>query len=125
MLRLGPPPLDDVALRARRYAITDLAVALQTGRERHILLAAGTALYGALADFALRAASRWSASGKALPKALAKMDGPLANQFEAAFTALFARGETAQIQALVDVVLAGYGGRLREGFQQGASPDGG
>jgi hypothetical protein len=120
-LRLGPPPLDKAALRARRYAITDLAVALRTGRDRHVLLAVGAALYSTLADFALRAANRWSASGKALPKALAKMDGPLASQFESAFTALFAGGETAQVQTLVDVVLAPYGGRLREGFQQGES----
>lgn len=122
ILRLGPPPLDEAALRVRRYTITDLASALRTGREKHVILATGAALYSALADFALRAAGRWSASGKAFPKELSRMNGPLATQFEAAFAALFAGGETAQVQVLVDVVLAPYGGRLREGFEQGHPP---
>jgi hypothetical protein len=120
-LRLGPPPLDETALRRQRYLITDLAVALRPGRDKHLILAAGSTLYTALADFALRAAGRWSAAGKALPRALAQMDGALASRFEAAFTALFAGGETAEVQMLVDMVLAPYGGRLREGFHQGAS----
>lgn len=119
-LRLGPPLLDEVALRTRRYAITDLAMALQDGRDRHVLLAAGTALYSALADFALRASNRWSASGKALPRALTAMDAQLAERFEAAFTTLFAAGEAASVQSLVNSVLAPHGGRLREGFHQGA-----
>ena len=87
VLRLGPPPLDDAALRLRRYMITDLAVALRPGRDRQIHLAAGTALYVALADFALRAAGRWSATGKAVPKALAALDAGLPTRFETAFTA--------------------------------------
>ena len=119
-LRLGPPPLDETALRTRRYAITDLAMALQDGRGRHVLLAAGAALYGALADFALRAANRWSGAGKALPRALTAMDAQLAERFETAFTALFAAGETAPVQGLVDLMLAPHGGWLREGFHQGA-----
>jgi hypothetical protein len=65
-LRLGPPPLDTTNLRTRRFAISELAVALRPDRDRHVLLAAGASLYTALADFALRAADRWSASGKAV-----------------------------------------------------------
>jgi hypothetical protein len=122
-LRLGPPPLDEAALRARRYAITDLVGALQTGRDKHVRLAAGAALYSTLADFALRAARRWSASGKALPRALATLDAPLATDFETAFAALFAGGEAAKVQTLVDGVLAPYGGRLREGYRQDAPPE--
>jgi hypothetical protein len=48
-----PPPLDTNAIRARRFAISELASSLQPDRDRHVLLAAGTALYAALADFAL------------------------------------------------------------------------
>jgi hypothetical protein len=118
-LRLGPPPLDEAALRDRRFAITDLAVALESGRDEHVLLAAGAALYGALADFALGAGNHWSATGKAFPRALTAMDRSLANHFGAAFGALFAARVTAPVQVLVDKVLAPYGGRLREGFCQG------
>jgi hypothetical protein len=119
-LRSGPPPLDMNSMRSRRFAITDLASALQPDRDKHVLLAAAAALYTALADFALRAAKQWSASGKSLPRALTAMDPTLATQFEAAFTALFAAGDVGYVQDLVDAVLMPYGGRLREGFQQSA-----
>jgi hypothetical protein len=98
------------------FAISELAVALRPDRDRHVLLAAGASLYAALADFALRATDRWSASGKALPRALTTMDPALANRFETAFTTLFAVGDVAPVQALVDTVLAPHGGRLREGY---------
>lgn len=117
-LRFGPIPLDTDALRHRRYAITDLAVALQSGRDRGVLTAAGAALYAALADFALRAAGHWSGVGKALPRALATTDPRLAERFEAAFTALFAVSDVGPVQALVDAVLSPYGGRLREGYRR-------
>lgn len=119
-LRLGPHPLDEVDLRARRFAISELAAALQPDRGRHVLLAAGAALYTALADFALRASDHWSGSGKSFPRALFAMKPALANQFEAAFADLFAAGDAASVQALVDVVLSPHGGRLQEGFQQSA-----
>jgi hypothetical protein len=119
-LRLGPPELDQAAIRARRYALTDLATALDGSRETHIRMAAGAALYTALADFALRAANRWSATGKTLPRVLRAMDADLALRFEAAFTSLFATGNVAPVQGLIDVILAPYGGRLREGFRQRA-----
>ena len=73
-----------------------------------------------LADFALRAAGHWSARGKAIPHALEAMDSDLAEQFEGAFATLFATGDTVPVQALVDVVLTPYGGRLRAGYHQAA-----
>jgi hypothetical protein len=116
-LKLGPFPLDLDALRLRRYAITDLTRALQDGRDRASLIAVGTALYTALGDFALRAAGRWSASGKAPPRALSALDPALAELFETAFDALFSTRETTPVRALVDAVLCPHGGMLREGFR--------
>jgi hypothetical protein len=115
-LRLGPPPLDKTNLRTRRFTISELAVLLRLDCDRHVLLAAGSSLYTLLADFALRAADRWSASGKALPRALTTMDSALATRFETAFTALFTMGDVVPVQSLVDTVLAPYGGRLRGGY---------
>jgi hypothetical protein len=119
-LRLGPLPLDAPAIRQRCYAITDLATKLSTDASRGVLLAAGTALYCELADFALRANGHWSATGKAVPRALAMAEPGLAEQFETAFCNLFANGETAPVQALVDAVLQPHGGRVREGYLQTA-----
>jgi predicted nucleotidyltransferase len=117
-LREGPPPITEGDVRARRYAITDLAVSLRGGREKHLLLAAGSALYGALADFALRASNQWSASGKAIPSSLAAADPVLSASFEAAFSALFCCNDVTLVQELVDRVLEPHGGRLRTGFRQ-------
>ena len=65
-LRLGPAPLDEGAIRSRRFATTNLAAALCNSRGKHVLIAAGASLYSALADLALRAANQWSASGKGI-----------------------------------------------------------
>jgi hypothetical protein len=119
-LRLGPPPLDAAAIRARCYAISDLATKLRADTPKNVLLAAGATLYCDLADFALRANGHWSATGKAIPRALAMAGPGLAEQFETAFGELFANGQTAPVQALVDAVLQPHGGRLREGYLQTA-----
>jgi hypothetical protein len=117
-LRSGPPLLAAKAVRARRYAITELAATLADDRSEGVVIAAGAALHIALADFALRAAGRWSATGKAIPHALATMDPGLAAQFTTAFSALFATSNVAPVQSLVDTVLAPYGGQLRAGYRQ-------
>jgi hypothetical protein len=119
-LRLGPPPLDAPAIRHRCYAITDLATKLRPDGPKNVLLAAGAALYCELADFALRANGHWSATGKAVPHALAMVRSGLAEQFETAFADLFANGQVTPVQALVDAVLQPHGGRLREGYRQTA-----
>lgn len=119
-LRRGPPPLDTTAIRARCYAITDLATKLRPDAPRDVLLAAGATLYCELADFALRANGHWSATGKAIPRALAIAKPGLAEQFETAFGDLFANGQIAPVQALVDDVLQPHGGRVREGYLQTA-----
>ena len=123
VLNARPPPLDDQALEMRRFALTELANALQPDRPDDSLCAAGAALYTSLGDFALRAAGCWSASGKALPKALAKMDAELSREFANAFEALFTRSDTAPVQALVARVLKPYGGPLRVGFRLSAPAD--
>jgi len=50
-LQSGPPALDRITLEQRRYAITDLAQALLAPRDEATILAIGTTLYTALADF--------------------------------------------------------------------------
>jgi hypothetical protein len=120
-LQSGPPLLAPETVRERRYAITELAAALGHHRGKGSVIAIGAALHIALADFALRAAGRWSARGKAIPDALEAMNPVLATQFTAAFAALFATEDAALVLALVDSILAPYGGQLRTGFRQVAS----
>jgi hypothetical protein len=119
-LRLGPPPLDAETIRGRRYGITDFAAKLRDDSPRNVVLAAGATLYVELADFALRSEGHWSVNGKAIPRALAAIGPGLAEQFETAFSNLFASNDVAPVQALVDAVLQPHGGRLREGYRQTA-----
>jgi hypothetical protein len=95
-----------------------MAATLADDRGEGVPIAAGAALHIALAEFTLRAAGRWSARGKAIPRALAAMDPSLAAPFTTAFTALFATRSVAPVQSLVDAVLAPHGGRLRAGYRQ-------
>jgi predicted nucleotidyltransferase len=121
-LQSGPPPLDKAAFELRRYAITDLAQALSAQRDEAIVLAIGTSLYTALAEFFLRTASQWNATGKAIPNALTAIDPKTADQFANAFSSLFKTGNTSAVQTLVDTILAPHGGRMRAGFKQQAPP---
>jgi hypothetical protein len=119
-LQSGPPPLAAETICARRYAITVMAATLAEHHGEGVVIAAGAALYTALADFALRAAGRWSATGKAIPRALTAMDPSLAQEFMLAFAALFAVSNVAPVQSLIDAVLAQHGGRLLAGYRQAA-----
>jgi predicted nucleotidyltransferase len=118
ILQSGPPALDRAALELRRYAITDLALALSGPSDEATVLAIGSSLYTSLADFFLRAAGQWSATGKATPNALAAADPKTADQFTVAFSSLFKTGNVSSVQALVDAILAPHGGRMRAGFKQ-------
>ena len=123
VLTAGPPALDDLEMRARRYAITDLAADLIPERTAAERLALGARLYTELADFTVRASGAWSGSGKGLAQALMRHDPMLAAAFEHAFTALFTRGDAGEIQALIDLCLTPFGGRLMAGDRRAAPGD--
>ncbi|MDP9813709.1 hypothetical protein J2W42_006584 [Rhizobium tibeticum] len=55
---------NDLAIRHRRYVITDLAMALKPEAPSHERLATGVSLYTELADFALRARGHWVQAAK-------------------------------------------------------------
>lgn len=121
-LAAGPLPLDEAALRSNRHVLTGLADSLANRPSRHAAIAAAATLYPLLAEFALRAAGRWSAVSKGLPRALERYDAALAGRFETAFAALFEAGDAAPVLALVDALLAPHGSRLRESYRQSFPP---
>lgn len=116
----GPLALPTLSVDKRRYNITDLAEALRASSSSSRTLATGTALYGALADFALRANGRWGASGKSIPAALRSYDPVLEHRFVEAFDELWRQGRSGAVQELVNAVLDPFGGRFREGFKEQA-----
>jgi predicted nucleotidyltransferase len=122
-LESGAPPLNQTTIELRRYAITDLAQALSTPHNEASVIAIGTSLYTALADFFLRATGQWSATGKATPSTLSAADPKIADpkindHFTMAFLSLFKTGDATLVQALVDDILTPHGGRMRAGFKQ-------
>jgi hypothetical protein len=117
IIAAGPAAWDERELRQRRYVLTDLVDDLRAPRSHAERVAAGARLYELLADCILRAAGRWSARGKSIPRVLAQYDATLAARFVAAFDALFAGGDAAAVVALVDDVLRPLGGFLFEGHR--------
>jgi hypothetical protein len=113
----GPAAWSERELQQRRYVLTDLVDDLRAPRSQAERVAAGARLYELLADCILRAAKRWSARGKSIPRVLAQYDAALAARFVAAFDALFGAGDSAAVVTLVDDVLRPHGGFLFDGYR--------
>ena len=122
ILAKGPPPMPPAQLDALRYAITDAVQDLRGARGEAEPLAIGVLLYPLLAELALRGRGQWNATGKWVPRALARIDGALAGRFDHAFRALFASGTADAVIALVERELAPHGGMRFDGDVQVASP---
>jgi hypothetical protein len=123
LLEAGPEPLTPEQLVQCRYRISDMAGDLHPDCDWPVRLAVGCRLYAELADFTLRVAGQWSASGKGLARALNRHDPALATWFELAFRQLFAEMDSGPLQDLVDHCLAPCGGRLLVGMRQVWPPD--
>ena len=119
----GPPAWDEDELRLRRYRLTDWVDDIRHPRSPEELVASGAYLYQDAADFFFRARGLWSAHSKTIPRRLRKTDEAFAEKFCRAFDALFAEKETAPVIALVEEMLAPFGGLLFEGFRRDAKPE--
>jgi hypothetical protein len=98
-LASGPPPLAAETICERRYAITELAATIADKRGDAVMISVGAALHIAIADFSLRAAGRWSARGKAIPRALAAMDPTLTMEFSSVYGTIRDQGHHGRLIA--------------------------
>lgn len=112
----GPPSWARTDIDSSRYAITGLVDDLREPRSRAEQVATATALYAALSNHFLRRRGVWSAKDKTIPRQLRKIDASFSEKFDAAFNALFERGDSEQVIALVGQVLGPEGGWLFEGY---------
>jgi predicted nucleotidyltransferase len=117
ILDAGPPALDEAAERGMRYLVSDLLDDLRAPRSRDELIGAGVRLYEPLAAYLLRRRGRWSAHGKAIPRALRRFDPDLGDAFCDAFTALFAHADSGPVVRLTDDLLREAGGPLFDGYR--------
>jgi hypothetical protein len=123
VIAMGPPALSDAARARWRYEITDTLDDLRAPRSRDELVAAGSQLYQALADFYFRTNGRWSAKGKSIPRKLASTNRELADRYHLAFRKLFESGNVAPVVALADELLQDAGGPLFDGYKLQAPPE--
>jgi hypothetical protein len=120
LLEAGPPPWNEDELALKRYRLTDWVDDMRHPRSGEELVATGAWLYQDAAEFYFRARGRWSAHSKTIPRRLRAEDPEFAERFVRAFEALFAEKRPDAAVALVEELLAPFGGLLFEGFRNDA-----
>lgn len=118
----GPPPLGEDEMHLRRYRLTDWVDDIRHPRSPEELVATGAYLYGDAADFFFRSRSLWSSHSKTIPRRLRETDAAFAEAFRQAFDALFVEKNNAPAIALIEELLAPFGGLLFDGFRKDAPP---
>jgi hypothetical protein len=117
----GPLAFDAEELQLRRYRLTDWVDDIRFPRSDEELVASGAWLYQDVADFFFRSRGLWSAHSKTIPRRMRETDAEFAAKFLAAFDALFTEKRGAAAIALVEELLAPFGGALFDGFRMDAA----
>jgi hypothetical protein len=123
VIEAGPPELSAEDVRKMRYNLTGLVDDVRQPRSKDELLASGTELYEALADYYFRTNNLWSAKGKAIPRILKQADGDLYLRYCESFEELFSNGHSEKVIALVEELLEANGGFLFDGHRLEAPTD--
>lgn len=123
LLEAGPPRWDEAELTLRRYRLTDWVDDVRFPRSPEELVATGAYLYQDAADFYFRSRGLWAAHSKTIPRLLRQTDALFAEKFLSAFDALFAEKRVGPVVALVEEILAPFGGTLFEGFKRESPPE--
>jgi hypothetical protein len=123
LIDAGPPGLSAEDVRRLRYNLTSLVDDVREPSSKDELLASGTELYEALADYYLRTNNLWSAKGKAIPRILKQADADLSSRYCNSFAELFTNGQPEKVIALVEEILEANGGFLFDGYRSDAPAD--
>jgi hypothetical protein len=116
-IELGPPELSEEDVCKLRYNITNLVDDIREPRSRDELIATGTELYEALANYYLRTNNLWSANGKSIPRILRQANSDLCTRYISSFDELFAQGQSEPLIALTEQILRLRGGFLFDGHR--------
>lgn len=116
----GPLPFDEAELQLRRYRLTDWVDDIRFPRSDEELVASGAWLYQDASDFFFRSRGLWSAHSKTVPRRMREVDAEFASKFVAAFESLFTEKRSEPAVALVEELLAPFGGTLFDGFRMDA-----
>jgi hypothetical protein len=121
LLDQGPIPWSKSTIDEKRYFLTDALDDLIgcTDRGEEIYIAGKLAEQ--VSEFYLRVNRQWIGSSKWTARALRNYDMELAERLIGSFDDLYRKGEKESVIAIIDEVLAPYGGQLFEGFSMGKS----
>lgn len=123
VIEMRPPALSEKEICKLRYNITNLVDDIRQPRSKAELVASGTELYEALADYYFRTNNLWSAKGKSIPRILEHKDAALCLRYCAAFEELFADGKPEKVIVLAEEILNPNGGYLFDGHRLDAPAD--
>jgi hypothetical protein len=123
VMESGPPALSYQEIDKRRYNLTNLVDDIRQVNSMDELVASGTQLYEALADYYFRINNFWSAKGKSIPRILKQRDAELCLRYGDAFTELFARGRAGKVIDLAEELLKPNGGFMFDGHKLEAPPN--
>jgi predicted nucleotidyltransferase len=117
VIQMGPPALTAKEQQTLRYGITDLIDDIRDPRSYEELVATGSRLYESMANYYFRRNGRWSASGKSIPRLLARTEHEISKRFNESFDTLFRQGDPAAVIAFASEILHGDGGFLFDGHR--------
>jgi hypothetical protein len=123
VIAMGPPILSTIDEQKLRYKVTDLIDDIRAPRTRDELTGVGAELFQELANYYLRTNGLWSASGKAIPRALKRASDALCSRYCLAFERLFQDSEPDRVISLAEELLRPSGGLLFEGHRLDAPPE--
>ncbi len=115
VLAAGPAPLTSAELAQRRYGLTDLLDDLAGSRDAGETAVISWQVFTEAAELALLLAGNWLGGGKWLLRELRAADRELADGLIAALP------DRERLTELADLVLAGAGGRLWDGYRVAGS----
>lgn len=122
VLQDGPTVWEQPERENARYAISDVCDDLRAPRNPAQALASAARLYEMLANFALRSAGCWSATGKSIPGQLEKLQPGLSDRYTRAFQTFFQKLSADELLELAESLLEPYGGWLFEEPPRPAPP---
>ena len=117
VIESGPPPLSDEDISKLQYNLTSLVDDIRHPRSKDELVASGTELYEALADYYFRRNNLWSAKGKSIPRIVKQTSADLCVRYCISFEELFTGTNPEKVIALVEEILKADGGFLFEGHK--------
>lgn len=119
----GPDAWNQAQIDKERFLITDILDDIKSPKNKEEQIISAVHLFEPLLQFYLRAATKWTASGKSLIRLLKAENPELAEEWTTAFEILIQTGDSKAVETVVTKILEPYGGYLWDGFRSDAPAD--